>query len=109
LTARRRIISLHAASPFDCTPPVHLSHLAASPPDVRQGYALPVAFPFHGGLGPRFGLRPNFLGQRPNRGHSPKNLFETCRQGRALPHIGRRSRGEQRQVILSVNAASPPV
>jgi len=44
----------------------------ASPPDVRQGSALPVNLLFNSGLCPRFGLRPlNFLGQRPDRGHSP--------------------------------------
>src|ERR1043166_6417047 len=46
---------------------------AASPPHVRQGYALPVVFFFNSGLGPRFGLCPNVPGQRPNRGHSPNS------------------------------------
>jgi len=42
--------------------------------------------------GPAFGLET--LGLSPNRGHSPLLKKTAARQGRALPHIGRRSRSE---------------
>src|SRR5690242_17047729 len=35
-------------------------------------------------------------GQSPNRRQSPPLFFIRCRQGRALPHIGRRSRSARR-------------
>src|ERR1051325_10305971 len=68
------------------------SHLSfqgpASPPDVRQGWALPEAAKKPRGLCPGFGLWPRSLGQSPNQGHSPVALVRVPRQGRALPHIG---------------------
>jgi hypothetical protein len=46
---------------------------AASPPDVRRGYAPPLFRIILIGLGPWFGLCPQrCLGQRPNQGPSPK-------------------------------------
>src|ERR1041385_707302 len=67
----------------------HLSFQApASPPDVRQGYALPVAVKKPLGLCPWFGLWPRSLGQSPNQVRSPVALVRVHRQGYALPHIG---------------------
>ena len=51
------------------------------------------------GLCPRFGLWPTNLRQSPNRGHSQR-LGGRYRQGIALPHIGRRSRGEERVQMI---------
>jgi len=44
---------------------------AASPPDVRQGYALPSGYEEPFGATPRFGLWPEDWGHSPNRGRSP--------------------------------------
>ena len=43
----------------------------ASPPDVRQGSALPATFFFNAGFALGSGLAPKISGQRPHRGHSP--------------------------------------
>jgi hypothetical protein len=48
-----------------------LSTEAALPPDVRRGSAPPFKLEFAFGLGPRLGLCPFSLGQRPNVGLSP--------------------------------------
>src|SRR5690348_17907765 len=51
-----KVARLCTKSPFDINVP-------ASPPDVRQGYALPDAYKNIGpGLRPRFGLCPNHSG-----------------------------------------------
>src|SRR6185369_6633552 len=55
----------------------------ASPPDVRQGSALPSEPYKKLGLCPRCGLRPENLGTSPNRGHRP--LLKRRFAGRAEP------------------------
>ena len=57
---------------------------AATPPDVRRGYAAPSKFFIESGLGPRSGLWPKNAGRSPNRGHSPNIIRElTARHSRA--------------------------
>ena len=64
----RNVTRLWIKSPFQST-------TAASPPDVRQGYALPVALPFTSGLCPRFGLRPKVPGPKAEPGAQPQLIF----------------------------------
>src|ERR1043166_4696163 len=69
----------------------------ASPPDVRQGFALPVgAKRKWSGLRPWSGaLPPGARARGPGRGAEPPSFLLRFRQGKALPHIRRRSRGER--------------
>jgi len=53
--------------------------------DVRQGYALPLDPSTFNGLGPRFGLGPELLGQRPYQGPSPLFIFSAS--GGAQPRL----------------------
>jgi hypothetical protein len=49
-------------------------NVPASPPDVRQGYALPSSLSFNSGYAPGLGLARDIQGQRPNWGHSPQSF-----------------------------------
>src|SRR6185369_13004014 len=56
------------------------------------------------GCAPGAASGPKTLGPSPNRGHSPALEKGGCRQGRALPHIGRRSRHSQRPPTVTHRA-----
>ena len=58
------------------------------------------------GLCPRFGLWPFQVGGRARTKGLAQAISFTGRQGTALPHIGRRSRGGQRQVIVQSHLAT---
>jgi len=64
------------------------SFAPASPPDVRQGCALPEGAKNQWGCAPGSAYGPEVLGRSPNQGRSPVALVRVIRQGRALPHIG---------------------
>src|ERR1043166_6167399 len=68
----------------------------ASPPDVRQGFALPVSAKRNGlGFALVGGSAPQVQGpEARDEGRAPILLLR-FRQGKALPHIRRRSRGER--------------
>src|ERR1041384_539417 len=79
--------------------------IPASPPDVRRGGPRRLALTYSFGLCPWSGLCPSSLRPQAEPGAQPKLFYLDFRQGRALPHIRRRSRNaEPKRTFVQTHA-----